>query len=302
MDRLALMQIYIRVFEAGSFSAAAQHMNVGQSAVSKSIAQLEECVGVRLLIRTTHGLAPTDAGRVYYTHARRAIEEVEQATFAANGINSSMDGVLRISAPGVVLTRSHLIPRLQAFLTTYPKLSVDVVFEEGPVDFIGKGFDIALCLGPLRDFSIIGRIVATAPRLVLGTPIYFDRCGVPRTPAELVNREAVIFTRDCNGDSTWTFRRNDSKSTVTLFGRLRMNTSEGVRSAVLSDLGLTIVPQWIFAAELASGKIRSVLSDWILPPAELWIVFPSGRRPSAKAHAFATFVENEMRGIHFDEK
>jgi DNA-binding transcriptional LysR family regulator len=298
MDRLRLMETYIRVLETGSFSTAARHLNVGQSAVSKSIAQLEERLGVRLLMRSPRGLTPTEAGLTYYERARRTIEEAEEADFAARGAGACLTGRLRVSA-GVTFTRLHLVPRLAAFLAAHRKLSIDLVLDDRTIDLIEEGVDIGLRFGPLCDSSLIGRKVATTRRLVLGTPDYFDRAGVPTAPAELIGHEAVIYTRDRGGSDTWIFRKGDSETSVTLSGRLRVNASEVVRAAVLNGMGLAVVSQWMFAPELACGMVRAVLTEWTLPKIELWVVFPTGRMANAKARAFAVFVENEIKHASF---
>lgn len=296
MDRLGLMETYVRVFETGSFSAAARHLNVGQSAVSKSIAHLEEWLGVRLLMRTTRGLTPTEAGRTYYEHARRTIEEAQEADFAARDAGARLTGCLRISA-GLTFARLYLLPRLAPFLAEHPRLSIEFVLDDRPVDLIEEGVDIGLRYGPLADSSLIGRKVATARRLVLGSPGYFDRAGVPTTPAELTEHEVVIYTRDQGSGGTWVFRKGDSEASVTLPGRLRLNSSEGVRVAVLNDLGLAVVSEWLFGPELACGAVRAVLADWTLPEVELWLIFPTGRMANARARAFAAFVQDEIDKI-----
>jgi DNA-binding transcriptional LysR family regulator len=293
MDRLGLMETYIRVLEAGSFSTAARHLNVRQSVVSKSIAQLEERLGVRLLMRSTRGLKPTEAGRTYYERARRAIAEAEGADSAVREADACLTGRLRVSA-SVTFTRLHLVPRMPVFFEAHPKLSIDLVLDDRTVDLIEEGVDIGLRFGPLCDSSLIGRKVGTAPRLVLGTPDYFDRFGVPKTPVELIDHEAVIYTRDHGGGETWVFREVSSKTPVTISSRLRVSSSEGVRAAVLNGIGLTIASEWMFTPELASGAVRAVLTEWTLPEVELWVVFPAGRMASAKARAFAAFVENEF--------
>ncbi len=293
MDRLAVMKTFVRVLETGSFSAAARQLNIGQSAVSKSIAQLEDRLGVSLLSRSTHGLSPTEAGETYYERALRAIEEAEEADFAARDAGARLTGRLRVSG-GVTLTRLYLVPRLAAFLAEHPRLSVDFTLDDRPVDLIEEGVDIGLRYGPLGDSSLIGRKVATARRLVLGKPDYFDHAGVPTTPAELTGHEAIIYTRDRGGIDSWTFRKGDSETCVTLSSRLRLSSSEGVRAAVLSGLGLAIVSEWLFGPELACGAIRAVLPEWTLPRIELWLVFPTGRKANAKAHAFAAFVEDAI--------
>ena len=138
MDRLAALEAFVRVIEAGSFSGAAKQLRVGQPAVSKTIAQLEDRLGVRLLLRSTHGLTPTDAGRDFYEHAKRSIEDVEEAEAAARGAAVLLSGRLRVNAP-VTFARLHVIPRLPIFMAEHPLLDVDVVLDDRDIDLIEAG-------------------------------------------------------------------------------------------------------------------------------------------------------------------
>ncbi len=154
MDRLAAMEAFVRVVDAGSFSGAAKQLRVGQPAVSKTIAQLEERLGVRLLLRSTHGLTPTEAGRNFYERAKRSIEEAEEAELAARGAAATLTGRLRISAP-VTFARLQLVPRLPAFFAENPALEVDLVLEDRSVNSIAAGIDVALWMGPFGDSPLI---------------------------------------------------------------------------------------------------------------------------------------------------
>ena len=294
MDRFTAMATFVRVLEMGSFSAAARHLNIRQSSVSKGIAQLEERLGVRLLMRSTHSLTPTEAGQNFYTRARRAIEEAVEAELAARGTHAALTGRLRVSA-GVTFGKLHILPRLPSFLAAHPDLSIDLILEDRATDLVGEGVDVGLWLGPLPDSSLTARKVATSSRLVFGAPAYFERAGVPTAPGELNSHSAVIYTQDPGGTDTWNFRQGDSQVLVSISGRLRVSASEGVRAAVLGGLGLAIAPRWMFAPELAHGAVRAVLAEWRLPASDTWAVFPTGRRASAKARAFTRFVETELR-------
>lgn len=296
MDRLAVMETFIRVVETGSFSAAAKHLNVGQPAVSKSVAQLEARLGVRLLIRSTRGLMPTEAGRNFYERARRAIEEADEADVAARGAGNGFVGRLRVSAP-VTFASLHVVPRLPPFLAEHPDLSIDLVLDDRTIDLVEEGVDIALRIDGLRDSSLTVRKIATGRRVVLGAPAYFERTGIPTTPAELIKHAAVIPTLDGSGQS-WSFRQGESETSVDISGRLRVSATEGVRVAVLSGMCLAIASEWMFAPELSSGAVRAVLTEWTLPAVDLWAVFPTGRMACAKARAFATFVEAELHKPH----
>jgi DNA-binding transcriptional LysR family regulator len=294
MDRLAAMEAFVLVVDSGSFSAAARRLNVGQPAVSKLVAQLEERLGVKLLVRTTHGLTATEAGLNYYERARRSLQEAEEAELAARGAGSGLSGKLRVTA-AVTFARIHLMPRLPMLLARHPDLEIDVLLDDRNIDLVQEGIDVALRMGQrLADSSLTARRIASGRHAVLGTPAYFVRAGEPAAPADLAAHEAVIYAVGGAG-SLWTFRRNGAELEVTLKGRLRISAAEGVRAAVLADAGLAIVSEWMFAPEIADGTVKTVLEDWELPPIDLWAVFPAGRSATTKARTFASFVEEVMR-------
>jgi DNA-binding transcriptional LysR family regulator len=294
MNRLSAMEAFVRVVETGSFSAAARQLRIGQPAVSKAIAQIEERLGVRLLLRTTHGLSPTESGQNFYEHAKRAIEEADEADFAARGAGAALSGRLRVCA-AVTFARLHVMPHLPDFLNLHPSLDVDVMLDDRNVDLVEAGVDVALRMASLTDSSLTARKIGQGRRLVLGTPSYFAKAGEPASPIDLVRHQAIIYDQR-GGGVVWTFRKNSAEIAVTLKGRVRVTAAEGVREAVFSDLGLTVSSEWMFGPELRSGKVRAVLEDWSLPAIDLWAVFPTGRQASAKARAFATFIEDRLFG------
>lgn len=288
MDRLASMETFVRVVETGSFSGAARQLRVGQPAVSKSVAQLEEYLGVKLLTRSTRGLTPTEAGLGYLERARRALEEAAEAELAARGAGAGLKGRLRICA-AVTFARIHLIPLLPKFLAQNPELDLEVVLDDRQIDLVQEGIDVTLRMGKLMDSALTARRIARCKRLVLGTPAYFDRAGTPSTPSELSKHQAVVYLQ--GEGSVWSFRRDTSELAVTVQGRLRVTAAEGVRAAVLADVGLAIASEWMFSPELRSGAVRAVLLEWSLPALDLWAVFPTGRATTAKVRAFVDFFE-----------
>jgi DNA-binding transcriptional LysR family regulator len=179
MDHMAAMETFVRVVDAGSFSGAAKQLRLGQPAVSKTIAQLEERLGVRLLLRSTHGLKPTEAGRNFYQRAKRAIEEADEAELAARGAAASLSGRLRICAP-VTFARLHVMPWLPAFLAEHPALEVDVLLSDANKNLIEEAIDVALRLGQLADSSFTARKIGQSQRRVIGSPAYFKTMSVPK--------------------------------------------------------------------------------------------------------------------------
>ncbi|MES2741775.1 MAG: LysR family transcriptional regulator [Pseudomonadota bacterium] len=294
MDRLALMETYVCVVETGSFSAAAKRLGIGQPAVSKSIAQLEARLGARLLLRSTRGLTPTEAGQHFFEGARRTIAQADEADQAARGSGANLTGRLRVCA-AVTFARLHLLPHMKTFLEAHPELEIDMLLDDRQIDLLEQGIDVALRMGELDDSSMTARRLARGRRVVVATPAYLAARGVPRLPADLADHAAVVFASDSGGSDNWSFRRDGAATSVTVRGRLRVSAAEGVRAAVLADLGLAIASEWMFAPELAGGQVRAVLTDWALPAVELWAVYPSGRLASAKARAFVAFVEHIMQ-------
>jgi DNA-binding transcriptional LysR family regulator len=283
------METFVRVVEAGSFSSAARDLKIGQPAISKTIAGLEDRLGVRLLVRSTHKLSPTEAGVAFYERALRAVTEANEADAAARGAGAGLEGRLRISA-AVTFSRLHLVPRLPAFLDAHPKLQLELVMDDSPRDLVAQNIDVALRLGALTDSSLRARKLAQSERLVVASPAYLARRGVPNTPAELLEHDAIIYSQWTGGEE-WSFRRGTAEILVRLQRRLMITAAEGVRAAVITGQGFSIASRWMFAPELASGEVVSVLGKWTLPPLDLWVLYPSGRLTSTKARVFMKWFE-----------
>lgn len=289
MDRWQAMETLVHVVEAGSFSGAARRLNVGQPCVSKVVAQLEAELGVQLLLRSNRGLAPTESGLAYYQGARSALEAAAEADSNARGATASMDGRLVVSTP-VTFARLHVMPHVQRFLDQHPQLKLDVVLDDRNIDLLEEGVDVALRLGALSDSAMTARRIGRSARAVLATPAYLARHGEPQHPEELAQHQSIVYNRAGSGVACM-FQCGEMQEPVTLQGRMRVSAAEGVRAAVLADMGVAVASEWMFAPELANGQVRRVLADWSLPAMDLWAVFPSGRKASAKARAFAAFVE-----------
>jgi DNA-binding transcriptional LysR family regulator len=291
MDRLAAMQTFVKVIDTGSFSAAARQLRVGQPAVSKMVAQLEERLGVTLLLRTSRSFSATEAGRIFFERAKLAIANADEAELAARGASAGLVGRLRVSA-AVTFARLKIVPKLGRFLAQHPKLEIELILDDRNVDLVSEGVDVALRMGVLTDSGVTARKIASIRRRIVGTPAYFARAGAPLEPRDLEQHEAIIYTQ--GGGVTWTFVRDGVEQTVALAGRIRSTAAEAVREAVLADLGLAVASDGMLGIELKSGAVREVLADWRLPSIDIWAVFPTGRRASAKARAFAAFVEREL--------
>ena len=174
MDRLQAMNVFVRVVESGSFSAAARDLKLGQPAVSKIVAALEARLAVRLLVRSTHQLTPTEAGQAYYEKVRHLVIEAEEADIAARNEGLGLQGRLRVCAP-VTFSRLHIAPKLGPFLEAHPKLGLELYMDDRNVDLLAENIDVALRLGQLADSGLTARKIAQAPRHVVASPAYLAR-------------------------------------------------------------------------------------------------------------------------------
>ena len=288
MDRMAAMEAFVVVVDTGSFSAAARRLNVGQPAVSKTVAQLEERLGVKLLVRTTRGLTATEAGLNYYERARRSIEEADAAELAARGAGSSLRGKLRFCA-AVTFARIHLMPHLPEFLAQHPELEIEAVLDDRNIDLVHERIDVALRMGRLADSMLRARRIASGPQVIVGTPTYFARAGEPAAPGDLSAHDAVIYDQGSGGED-WTLQRANANIAVTP----ACECCRGSARRVLANAGIAIASEWMFAPEIKDGTVKIVLRGWTLPQIDLWAVFPAGRT-TAKARIFTEFVQALMR-------
>ena len=293
MDRLAAMQVFIRVAEAGSFSAAGRQLGVGQPAISKMIAQLEDMLGARLIARTTRSAALTEDGRRFLEAARHAVDAADAAARAVSARGAAPSGVLRIAA-SVAFARLQIVPRLGAFLAQYPEVDVDLVLSDRFVDLIEEGIDVAIRIGELKEPGLIARRIGQMARITVARPDYWDRRGRPQHPTDLAGHDCVVFTGLATGD-LWQFKGPDGPIEVKVRGRVRASTSDAMREAVLEGLGVGVTPAWMWRDEVRSGALDRVLIDFEPTRRPIQAVFPERRLVSPKVRAFVEFLAEEFR-------
>lgn len=294
MDRLVAMKQFATVVETGSFSAAARRLNMGQPAVSKAIANLEDYLGVRLLTRTTRAQHLTEAGQRYYERARVVLDEADEAESAAREAATSLAGRLRLAAPPTYAAL-HILPRLSEFLDTHPDLAIDLILDDRWVDLIEQGVDLAIRLGKPADSSLVARRLGSSQRILVASSAYLDRMGAPRTPEDLLAHRVVAYSQ-FEGATAWSFTRGTAAVSIAVQPTLRVSAAEGMRSCILAGLGIGMGSRLMFTPELAAGTVRPVLTEWGLSTLDVWAMFPSGRKSSRRARAFVDWLEVVVGG------
>jgi DNA-binding transcriptional LysR family regulator len=290
-DRLDQLTVFIRAAETGSFSRTARELGLSQPSVSRIVAALEARLGVKLLLRTTRRVTPTEAGLTLLARSRRLLIDLEEAEDAARGTDS-LRGLLRIAMP-VAFGIREVIPALPPFLAAHPGLKVELTMDDGTQDLVAEGADVALRLGRLPDTGFGARKLATAPRLVVASPAYLAARGVPATLGDLAAHDCV-FGPGGSSRQSWAFTRNGAAVSVAVEGRIRLASAEGVIACVKAGLGIAVASGWMCRAEIASGALVALLGDYRLEPIEAHAVFPGGPHPSAKVRAFVEHMEGVL--------
>jgi len=296
MDRLTAMQTFVRVVESGSFSAVAREIHSTQSAVSKQVAALERQLDARLLSRTTRSLALTEAGERYFAQARRLVAEIAEAEAQLQQGEQQLSGWLRVAA-SVGYGRLQLLPLVRSFLAAHPTVRIDLRLNDGFVDLVEEGIDVAVRIGELADSSLVARRIGTTQRVLVASRSYLAALprGLkpPSTPQELLAHNCIVYS-ELATQNAWTFTAGPaadategSQVTIRAQGNLQTNSSEVIRASVLAGMGIGYSPTWLFEDELASGELQVLLPQWPAPPLPIHLVSPPQRRESAKVRAFA---------------
>jgi DNA-binding transcriptional LysR family regulator len=295
-DRLRELTAFVRAGETGSFSRVARELGVSQPSISRLVASLEARLGVRLLLRTTRRVAPTDAGRVFLQRARQILGDLDEAENAARGTDS-LRGTLRLALSGAFGIR-EVIPRLPGFTALHPKLGIALLMSDRTEDLVAAGADMALRLGPLADSGFGARLLGQAPRLAVAAPGYLARRGTPQTPADLARHDCILGP-GLSGRTGWSFARAGRATAIAVQGTIKIAAADGVVACAKAGLGIALASRWMCRAELEAGELIAILADYQLDGVALHAVYPGGRRPSLKVRAFCDYLAAQL--AHNDE-
>src|ERR1700704_4543805 len=290
-DRLRELTAFVRAGETGSFSRVARELGVSQPSISRMVTDLEARLGVKLILRTTRHVTPTEAGRVFLERARQVLGDLDDAENAARGADS-LRGTLRVALSGAFGTR-EVIPCLPGFAARHPNLGIELLMSDRTEDLIAEGADMALRLGPLADSGFGARLLGKTPRLAVASPAYIARRGTPQTPADLAKHDCILGP-GLSGRTGWSFTRSGRATSVTVEGPIKVASADGVVACAKAGLGIALASRWMCRAELKAGEVVAILSDFQLNWVELHAVYPGGRRASLKVRAFCDYFAAQL--------
>ena len=287
MDRFHELNAFIAVVEAGGFTAAARRTGDSQSAISKAIGALERRLGVVLFNRSTRSVTLTDQGQRYYDRAKPLLDEMDDADTELTSSTHSVSGLIRIAASGT-FGRLHILPLIPDLLSLNPGLQVDLILSDFVRDMVEDGIDLAIRVGPVNDPEAIARRVASTPHVCVGSRRYFEQRGMPKTPAELVDHNCLLY-RGLTESTHWPFVGPEGRFSVSVRGNLTSNSVETIRAGVLAGVGIGLLAKVSLADDLRHPDVITVLDEFIGDARDISLIWPRRRFVPARVRRVTDF-------------
>jgi DNA-binding transcriptional LysR family regulator len=278
------MQTFVRAVDCGSLSAAARALGKSLAAVSRTVTQLEERLGVRLLHRSTRKLTLTEAGASFYDSAKRILAEIEEAELSVGGRTAAPHGTLTVTAP-LLFGRLHVAPVVVEMLEEHRDVTAELMLVDRNVSLVEEGIDVAVRIGKLDDSALVARLLGEVPRVVCASPAYLCRHGTPKAPDELREHECLRFSGLTPGRE-WTFIRDGKEVRIAVGGRFNCNVGEPVIDAARAGVGMLMALGYQVAEDLAAGRLVRVLEAFQTPPLPVNAVYHSPRLMAMRVRVF----------------
>jgi LysR family transcriptional regulator, regulator for bpeEF and oprC len=294
MDRFQALRVFVRVADLGSFTRAADALELSRARVSEAVADLERELGARLVHRTTRRVSLSDDGRAYYERARQILADLEEADALVLRSGASARGRLRIAMP-IGLARQFVVPALPRLLSQNPELALEVRLENRAVDLVEEGVDCAISYGQPANDALIARRVAATHLLTCASPAYLARHGAPKSPDDLVHHSCIAFlTLATLRPAAWLFRARGQSITLAPSGSLAFNSMEACVEAAEAGLGVTQVLSALAHRAIERKQLRRVLAAYAADGPALYLVYPPNRQLSARIRVVLAFLNDVL--------
>ncbi|MDN7184016.1 LysR family transcriptional regulator [Caballeronia sp. SEWSISQ10-4 2] len=288
------LEFFVQLARLGSLSAAARALDLTPPAATRRLALMEQRLGVRLVNRTTRSASLTDEGDTYLRHATRILAAVREMEDAVSRSREAPRGILRVNA-SLGFGRTTIAPLVSAFVQRYPQVEVQLDVTDRPVDIVEQGFDLALRFGALPDTRLNARRIMSNRRYLCASPAYLQRHGNPAALADLARHRTILHRQNDDAYGVWRFTRDGETVSVKVHGSLSSNDGDIVLGWALDGHGISIRSEWDLAKYLESGRLKVVLPEFLLPPADLFVYYPSRRNQPARIRAFIDFLVEHFR-------
>lgn len=297
MRNLNALLVFTKVAETCSFTIAAQRLGLTASAVSKSIARLEEELGVKLLNRSTRLVSLTDEGANFFERCRSILAEVDDAESAIMRNNATPKGVLNVQMP-VALGRRLIAPKLLGFTQQYPELVLNVEMSDRLVDLQYEGIDAVVHVGPVADTRVSVKKLCNLRFAAFASPEYLAKHGTPTTPGDLDKHQCLAYLLPRSGQHRpWLFSKNGQIFEQSVVGALNTNNAESLLEAAIAGGGITMISHFIAAQAWQSGQLTRILGDYVVDGPQVSVLYQARHNTPAKIKAFIDFLTCVVQDI-----
>lgn len=288
-DTASELMFFVLLAKHGNLSATARELDITPPAATKRLAQLEQRLGVRLVNRTTRRVGLTSEGETYLRHASRILADIREMEDQVTSNLAEPRGLLRVNAT-LGFGRTVIAPLVSDYARLHPDVEVRLEVTDRPVDLVEQGLDLAVRFGTLPDSRLSARRLQTNRRFLCASPAYLARHGTPQRPADLVAHRCIIHRQNDEAYGVWRFTRNRETQAVKVSGTLASNDGDIVLGWALEGHGILVRSEWDLAKYLETGRLRRLLPTYTLPPADLFVYYPSRRHLSARVRTFIDFL------------
>jgi len=292
MDTLISMKVFTTVAAAGSFTEAADRLDMSRAMVSKYVSSLEDHLGTRLLNRTTRRLSLTESGSAYFERCLQIISDVQEAEQEAGNLTSTPRGTLKISMP-FAYGLHRLGPLVADYAALHSEVKLDISLSDRYVDLIEEGFDLAVRIGVLPESRLIARKLGVARSVVCASPEYLRQRGSPASPADLAHHACLGYSYTNSGNE-WHLKKDGVEKVIHIAGTIKANNGDMLRLAALNGAGLILQPLFIVDEDLQAGRLVQVLHDYTSNEYGIYAVYPSRKHLSAKVRTFVDFLVSRL--------
>ncbi len=288
MNRLENIQTFIHVVERGSFSSAAEHLDIAKSMISKRIKVLEEDLGAQLLHRTTRKLHLTQVGEVYYHRCLQILNDLDEADHLVGEHQTELKGRVRVAAP-LSFATMHLMPLFNQFLAQNPQIQMELDLNDREIDVIAEGFDLAIRIGELSDSTLIAKSLTRIRLIAVASPDYLKQNGNPQSIDALHKHHFLIYNNIPTGQF-WPYEQGKARIKT----RLYSNSGDALLKAAVDSIGIAITPTFLCQKEIEAGLLQPVLKEYPIPSVKAYAVYPSRRYQPIRIRKLVELLQHNL--------
>lgn len=292
MSRFKQLESFVAVATLGSLSAAARQEGVAPAMMGRRINALEARLGIKLLVRSTRSMSLTSEGSAFLEEAQRILRELNDVESRISQGSVRPSGHLRVSAPAG-FGRRHIAPLLPAFAQAYPDVSISLDLSDRLVDLIEEGYDCAIRIGELEDSRIVGTRLADNKRVIVASPAYLQRHGMPRVPDDLLDHNCLSFGQQGNQAKGWLLRQNGQLRAIRVKGNLACSDGSVLHQWTLAGMGLAWRSLWEVQEDIGAGKLVTVLDEYAAPPNGIFALMPERKHLPQRLRLFLDMLKSQ---------